>query len=74
VSTSSCFWHPADDWTTLIGLNVEIHERGRIIDQGLVEAVTQDGRILWLGQEGALTRRLWELVPERYVKIATAHP
>lgn len=65
------FWPTADDWTTLVGLNVEIHERGRVVDRGRVEATTADGRILWLAQEGPSTRRLWEAVPERYVRITT---
>ncbi|TQJ66228.1 hypothetical protein FBY31_0227 [Arthrobacter sp. SLBN-100] len=67
---SSTFWQPVDDWTTLLGANVEVYEGWRIVDRGRVEAVTEDGRILWLAQEGASTRRLWETAPGRFVKLA----
>ena len=63
---------PVDDWAALIGLEVEVYERGRILDRGCVEAVAVDGRILWLSQSGAHTRRLWENVPGRHVRPATA--
>ena len=63
---------PVDDWATLIGLEVEVYEGGRILDRGYVEAVAVDGRILWLSQSGAHTRRLWENAPGRQVKPAMA--
>jgi hypothetical protein len=49
---------PDDDWTLLVGQQIEIHEQGRIIDTGRVEDVTRDGCILWLQMEGSRCRRL----------------
>lgn len=48
-----------DDWCTLSGVNVEIRQQGSVVSSGTVEAVTEDGKILWLHSpvEG---RRLFE--------------
>ena len=48
-----------DDWCTLSGANVEIRQQGAVICSGIVDAVTDDGRILWIHSpvEG---RRLFE--------------
>lgn len=48
-----------DDWCTLNGAHVEIRQQGTIVGSGIVDAVTEDGRILWLYSpvEG---RRLYE--------------
>ena len=48
-----------DDWCTLSGAHVEIRQQGTIVGSGIVDAVTDDGRILWLHSrvEG---RRLFE--------------
>ncbi|WP_427118124.1 hypothetical protein [Pseudarthrobacter scleromae] len=62
-------WLPEDDWSVLAGSVVEIHEAGRVIDRGRVEATTADGGILWLAFDGAASRRLWENVSGRYVRI-----
>lgn len=53
-------WQPADDWSILAGLEVEVHRRGQIVDVGVVDCVTDDGNILWLRQNGALQRRIVE--------------
>lgn len=58
-----------DDWTKLIGHGVEIHERGRIVDQGRIDDAMKDGSILWIAQQGANPRRLWEMLPERYLRV-----
>lgn len=60
-----------DDWTTLTGLQVEIADRSGVRDWGAVEAVTSDGEILWLKQEGVVTRRLVEKTPATYVVLST---
>ena len=60
-----------DDWTTLTGLQVEIADRSGVLDWGAVEAVTLDGEILWLKQEGVVTRRLVEKTPTTYVVLST---
>ena len=46
------------DWRPLVGLDVQIWRGNKIVDQGLVEAVTADGNVLWLKQQGAINRRL----------------
>jgi hypothetical protein len=44
-----------NDWSSLIGANVEIRQQGSVVCSGIVDAVTDDGRILWL----------WSPVPGR---------
>ncbi|MFF1252290.1 hypothetical protein ACFVYC_07320 [Pseudarthrobacter sp. NPDC058329] len=55
---------PADlrritDWTLLSGAKVEIRQQGTAISSGYVDAVTDDGKILWLSAP-AQDRRLFE--------------
>lgn len=64
--------HPAKDWTLLEGLSVDIHESGKFIDRGRVEAATNDGCILWLAQEGVHPRRLVEKLPGTELRIIPA--
>jgi hypothetical protein len=47
------------DWCTVLGATVEIRLQGVLVSTGLVDAVTEDGKILWLHSpvEG---RRLFE--------------
>lgn len=52
------YWQSVDDWTQLQDRFVEIDRRGTILDRGLVDAVTDEGSILWLAHDGAATRRL----------------
>jgi hypothetical protein len=47
------------DWTLLTGARVEIRQQGSPVCNGHVDAVTDDGRILWL-QPPAQNRRLFE--------------
>ena len=47
------------DWTLLTGARVEIRQQGSPVCSGHVDAVTDDGRILWL-QPPAQNRRLFE--------------
>jgi hypothetical protein len=37
-----------DDWCTLSGAQVEIRQQGTIVGTGIVDAVTDDGQILWV--------------------------
>ena len=37
-----------DDWCTLSGAHVEIRQQGTTVGSGIVDAVTDDGRILWV--------------------------
>lgn len=50
---------PVKDWTTLVGANVELRQQGRPVCNGYVDAVTEDGAILWLLTPGH-GRRLYE--------------
>lgn len=62
-------WTVVDDWTRLAGEKIEIHEGGKLLDRGYVETTTGDGQILWLAQDGAIPRRIWERTPGRYARI-----
>jgi hypothetical protein len=59
---------PINDWTMLEGKNVEVYHAGNLIDQGTVEAVTNDGLVLWLRQNGPAGRRLVQRDPETEVQ------
>lgn len=52
-----------DDWTAAAGRHVAIYRNGVQVDRGQVEAITADGKILWLMQDGAQYRRIIEKVP-----------
>jgi hypothetical protein len=69
AGTPNSPWPPVDDWTSLIGLNVRIYDRDRFFDAGRVDAVTVDGRVLWLNQDGATPRRIVEKLQGRYVQV-----
>jgi hypothetical protein len=47
------------DWTLLVGSSIEIRQQGHSVCRGYVDAVTEDGSILWL-QPAAENRRLFE--------------
>lgn len=66
-------WQPAEDWTLVEGLAVDIQEWGKSVDRGTVEAVTKDGSILWLAQEGIRPRRLVEKLPGTELRIIPNH-
>ncbi|WP_427116732.1 hypothetical protein [Pseudarthrobacter scleromae] len=48
-----------DDWCTLSGASVEIRQQGSIICSGIVDDVTDDGRIMWV-HSTVQGRRLFE--------------
>jgi hypothetical protein len=48
-----------NDWCTLDGANVEIRYQGSIVCSGIVDAVTEDGSILWV-HSAVEGRRLFE--------------
>lgn len=48
------------DWSKLAGKTVEIQSPDGLTDYGEVDAVTVDGRILWLKLNGPLPRRIVE--------------
>jgi hypothetical protein len=47
------------DWTLLTGASIEIRQQGSPVCRGHVDAVTDDGNILWL-RPPAQNRRLFE--------------
>lgn len=47
------------DWTLLPGATIEIRQQGSPVCNGQVDAVTEDGKILWL-RPPAQNRRLFE--------------
>lgn len=47
------------DWTLLTGASIEIRQQGSPVCSGHVDAVTDDGKILWL-RPPAQNRRLFE--------------
>lgn len=47
------------DWTQLPGACVEVRQQGAHVCSGFVDAVTDDGKILWI-QSPAQNRRLFE--------------
>ena len=67
-------WQPADDWTLLVGLEVSVHDRDKIIDRGTVEVVTGDGAVLWLQQDGPILRRVIEKIPGRNLRVENFPP
>ena len=48
-----------NDWTLLTGSSIEIRQEGKSVCSGYVDAVTEDGTILWL-RPPAQNRRLFE--------------
>jgi hypothetical protein len=47
------------DWTSLIGMDVDMRFQGVTVCSGIVDDVTNDGKILWVWPAGG-TRRLFE--------------
>lgn len=46
------------NWRYLVGQTVQVCRGNDIVDQGMVEAVTADGTVLWLSQKGPVQRRM----------------
>lgn len=67
-------WLPVDDWTQLANRQVEIWDEDKLLDQGIVEVVTDDGTVLWLKQEGVAHRRAIEKVMNRNIKVIGSPP
>jgi hypothetical protein len=61
-----------DDWKSLEGLPVEFHDCFGLFDRGTVGEVTANGEILWLKQEGVLTRRIMEKTTGTYALLEHA--
>ncbi|QOT19967.1 hypothetical protein [Paenarthrobacter sp. YJN-5] len=50
-----------DDWSYLVGANVEIHKDGNLVRSGIVDSVMPDNTILWLAADHNGNRALFEL-------------
>ncbi|MDR6988398.1 hypothetical protein J2Y66_002902 [Paenarthrobacter nitroguajacolicus] len=48
------------NWNALVGQTVQVWRYNEVVDEGRVESVTYDGRVLWLAQSGPIERRLVE--------------
>lgn len=48
-----------NDWTLLPGASIEVRQQGRGVWRGFVDAVTADGKILWVIDPSG-QRRLFE--------------
>lgn len=46
------------DWRILAGQTVQVLQGKEVVDEGIVDAVTFDGSVLWLRQKGAIGRRM----------------
>lgn len=51
-------YHQQYDWFPVVGEAVQIRNNGKVIRDGVVDAVTQDDSILWLAAEGAYPRQM----------------
>jgi hypothetical protein len=48
------------DWSDLVGLRVHVKKDDHIVRTGYVDAVSASADILWISQEGAEHRSLYE--------------
>ena len=55
------------DWRLLVGQTVQVLSGKEVVDEGVVDAVTFDGSVLWLRQKGPIGRRL--VMKERGVAV-----
>ncbi|MEV4954778.1 hypothetical protein [Paenarthrobacter nitroguajacolicus] len=62
-------WSPVEDWTELQARDVEVHDRKGLVDQGRVDAVTADGSVLWMQQDGASSRRIGQKTPGTNIRL-----
>ena len=73
ISDDATTSQPADDRSLFEGRSVDVYQNGELIDRGRIDAVTNDGRFLWLAQEGIRLRRLVEKLPGTKLTIIPAH-
>jgi hypothetical protein len=51
-------WVVADEWPRLVGTEVDIRRKGRLVRRGVVDNATLDGTMVWVAQHGVEERRL----------------
>ncbi|BCW35996.1 hypothetical protein StoSoilA2_20520 [Arthrobacter sp. StoSoilA2] len=51
-------YHRQHDWQPVQGETVQIRNKGRVVREGMVDAVTLDDSILWLAAEGNTPRQM----------------
>jgi hypothetical protein len=52
--------YPVSNWQHLPGVEVEVWKGTKLIRAGIVETVSQDGRYIWIAQNGPLNRTLFD--------------
>jgi hypothetical protein len=52
--------YPINNWQRLPGVEVEVWKGTKLIRAGVVETVSQDGRYIWIAQDGPLNRTLFD--------------
>ncbi|UZX02855.1 hypothetical protein F8G81_09725 [Arthrobacter sp. CDRTa11] len=62
-----------NDWTTLLGASIELWQEGQWIAGGFVDAITDDGEILWM-QAPAQERKLYEKAEFYEAWVAATEP
>lgn len=61
-----------DDWASIDGAAAEIVYEGQTIARGLIDAVTEDGSIIWM-QDDTFRRRLYEKSESYEVWVSSEH-
>lgn len=51
-------YHKQYDWIPVVGEAVQIRNNGEVVRDGVADAVTKDGSILWLAADGAHNRQM----------------
>jgi hypothetical protein len=60
------------DWAWLTGAEVEIRLWGELVRKGRVDTATDDGRIIWLSQDGVFGRTLFDKADGFQVWLSSA--
>jgi hypothetical protein len=48
------------DWGDLVGVPVQLHQHGKFLRSGVVDAAMPDSSVLWLAADGADERQMFE--------------
>lgn len=58
-----------DNWSRLVGAWVEVHQNGRFVRAGFVDAAMPDSTMLWLAPDGVHSRKLIDAALGHEVRI-----